>query len=55
MERKITLPLDKQVAKSLPTGETVPISVDRLVFRDAGHKRLFESIKAGKPDINYEG
>lgn len=55
MERKITLPLDKEVAKSLRTGETVLISGDMLVFRDAGHKRLFESIKAGKPDINYEG
>ena len=55
MERKITLPLDKEVAKSLRTSETVLISGDMLVFRDAGHKRLFESIKNGKPDFSYEG
>lgn len=53
--KKITLPLNKEVAKSLRVGESVLISGDMLVFRDAGHKRLFESIKAGKPDINYAG
>ncbi len=55
MEKKITLPLDREVAKSLRVGDSVLISGDMLVFRDAGHKRLFESIKAGKPDINYVG
>ena len=55
MEKKITLPISKEVAKSLTVGESVLLTGDMLVFRDAGHKRLFESIKAGKPDIDYKG
>ncbi len=55
MEKRITLPLDKQTALSLNVGDGVLISGEMFVFRDAGHKRLFESIKAGKPDINYKG
>ena len=55
MEKKITLPISKEVAKSLTAGESVLLTGDMLVFRDAGHKRLFESIKAGKPDIDYKG
>ena len=55
MEKRITLPLDKQTALSLKVGDGVLISGEMFVFRDAGHKRLFESIKAGKPDINYKG
>ena len=55
MEKKITLPISKEVAKGLTAGESVLLTGDMLVFRDAGHKRLFESIKAGKPDIDYKG
>ena len=31
------------------------LSGSMYVFRDAGHKRLFASIEAGKPDIDYAG
>lgn len=55
MVRKIQLPITPDVAKTLYAGDTVCLSGEMFVFRDAGHKRLFESIKKGSPDIDYKG
>lgn len=51
----VDLPLSKDVALQLKAGDTVYLSGSMYVFRDAGHKRLFASIEAGKPDIDYAG
>ena len=51
----VDLPLSKDVASQLKAGDTVYLSGSMYVFRDAGHKRLFASIEAGKPDIDYAG
>ena len=55
MNRKVDLPLTKDVAASLNVGDTVYLSGSMYVFRDAGHKRLFASIEAGNPDLDYAG
>ncbi len=52
---KLKLPLDKNELKKLHVGDMCLLSGPMLVFRDAGHKRLFESIKAGKQAFEYEG
>ena len=52
---KLNLPLDKNELKKLHVGDMVLLTGPMLVFRDAGHKRLFESIKAGKQAFEYAG
>jgi len=52
---KLNLPLDKNELKKLHVGDMVLLNGPMLVFRDAGHKRLFESIKAGKQAFEYKG
>lgn len=54
-EIKLTMPFDKKELAKLRVGDNVLLSGEMYVFRDAGHKRLFQSIEAGKPDINFAG
>ena len=49
MERHITIPIDRDTAKSLKTGDTVYITGEMYVARDAAHKRLYELICEGSP------
>ena len=52
---KLSLPLDKKELATLHVGDMVKLTGPMLVFRDAGHKRLFESIKAGNQAFEYKG
>ena len=49
------LPLKKEELKKLRVGDMVLLNGPMLVFRDAGHKRLFESIEAGHQAFEYKG
>ena len=51
----LTLPLKKEELKKLKVGDLVLLNGPMLVFRDAGHKRLFESIKANNQAFNFKG
>lgn len=51
----LNLPLKKEELKQLKCGDMVYLSGPMLVFRDAGHKRLFESIANGKQAFEYIG
>ena len=44
MPTRITLPIRPEVAQTLRAGQSVLLDGEMLVFRDAGHKRLYESI-----------
>ncbi len=56
MEYRITLPLTDEAACKLKTGDTVYLSGEMYVARDAAHGRLFALIEEGKPlPINLEG
>jgi len=46
--RKIFLPLTKEIIKTLKQGEMVLLSGPVLTARDAAHKRLADTLKAGK-------
>ena len=48
MERKITLPLTEELAKSLKAGDRVLLTGIIYTSRDAGHKRMCESLAKGK-------
>ena len=48
MEHHITTPITKETARSLRTGDTVYITGEIFVARDAAHKRLFELIGEGR-------
>lgn len=48
MGKRITLPLTKEKAKSLHTGDTVYITGEIYTARDAAHKRLVEMISRGE-------
>ena len=48
MERKITLPLTEELAKSLKAGDRVLLSGIIYTSRDAGHKRMCESLAKGE-------
>ncbi len=50
--KNITLPLNKEEIKSLKAGDSVLLSGEIYTLRDAGHKRLVESMKNGKPDFD---
>ena len=48
----LSLPLTKESMKDLKVGDMVELSGDMLVFRDAGHKRLYQSILDGKQALD---
>ena len=51
----LTLPLGKEAMKNLKVGDMVQLDGDMLVFRDAGHKRLYQSILDGNQAFDYVG
>lgn len=52
---KLSLPLTKEAMKNLKVGDMVQLDGDMLVFRDAGHKRLYQSILDGNPAFDFVG
>ena len=48
MERRITLPLTEELAKSLHAGERVLLTGTIYTSRDAGHKRMCEALAKGE-------
>ena len=48
MEKKITLPLTEELARSLKAGDRVLLSGYIYTSRDAGHKRMCESLAKGE-------
>ncbi len=51
----LTLPLQKDQLAQLHIGDMVKLSGKLLVFRDAGHKRLFQSIQDDNQAFDYVG
>ncbi len=53
---KLTLPIDKQRLLNLKAGDSVLLSGEIYTLRDAGHKRLVDSIKRAQPDwdVNHK-
>ena len=51
----LSLPLTKESMRDLQVGDMVRLSGDMLAFRDAGHKRLYQSILDGKQAFEYKG
>ncbi len=49
MEKRITLPLTKELAESLRAGDTVLLTGTIYTSRDAGHKRMCETLAKGEP------
>ena len=52
--KKLTLPLSKEEIHALNAGDSVLLSGEIYTLRDAGHKRLVDSMKAGKPDFDVK-
>lgn len=48
MEKKITLPLTKELAESLVSGDRVLLTGKIYTSRDAGHKRMCEALARGE-------
>jgi fumarate hydratase subunit beta len=48
MEKKITLPLTKELAKTLKAGDSVLLTGTIYTSRDAGHKRMCEALARGE-------
>ena len=48
MEKHITVPFDKETAKSLKAGDYVYISGTIYTARDAAHKRMYEALQNGQ-------
>ena len=48
MARKITLPLTKELAKTLRAGDQVLLTGTIYTSRDAGHKRMCEALARGE-------
>ena len=48
MEKKITLPLTKELAKTLHAGDSVLVTGTIYTSRDAGHKRMCEALARGE-------
>lgn len=48
MEKKVTLPLTEEIAKTLKAGDRVLLTGYIYTSRDAGHKRMCESLAKGK-------
>ena len=56
MEYKLKLPLGAEDARRLRAGDTVFLTGEMFVARDAAHKRLFELISAGETlPVDLEG
>ena len=49
MEKHITLPLTEELARTLHAGDTVYLTGTIYTSRDAGHKRMCESLAKGEP------
>ncbi len=49
MEKHISLPLTVEIAKTLKAGDTVYLSGEIYTSRDAGHKRMCETLAKGEP------
>ena len=49
MEKRITLPLTKELAQTLKAGDRVLLTGTIYTSRDAGHKRMCESLAKGEP------
>ena len=49
MERKIQLPITRETARTIKSGESCLLSGVIYTARDAAHKRLCELLKEGKP------
>ena len=49
MEKHIKLPLTKELAKTLKAGDTVYLTGYIYTSRDAGHKRMCETLAKGEP------
>lgn len=47
MDRYITVPFDKEVAKELKSGDYVYLTGTIYTARDAAHKRMYETLKVG--------
>ena len=48
MERHITLPLTEELARSLHAGDSVYLTGEIYTSRDAGHKRMCETLARGE-------
>lgn len=48
MEKKITLPLTEELARTLHVGDTVHLTGTIYTSRDAGHKRMCEALARGE-------
>lgn len=48
MEKHITLPLTEELARSLQAGDTVYLTGEIYTSRDAGHKRMCETLARGE-------
>ncbi len=56
MSKKINIPLDEQTVESLHAGDYVYLTGIIYTARDAAHKRMYDSMKAGEElPINLEG
>ena len=49
MDRNITMPLTREMARELKSGDSVLLSGVIYTARDAAHKRLVELVQQGKP------
>lgn len=49
MEKRITLPLTEEIAKTLRAGDRVLLTGTIYTSRDAGHKRMCETLAKGEP------
>ncbi len=49
MEHRITLPLTAEIARTLRAGDRVYLTGTIYTSRDAGHKRMCESLAKGEP------
>jgi fumarate hydratase subunit beta len=49
MEKKVSLPLTKEVIEGLKTGDSVLLSGELYVARDAAHRRMFDSLEHDEP------
>ena len=48
MEKRITLPLTEEIAKDLKAGDRVLLTGIIYTSRDAGHKRMCETLARGE-------
>ncbi len=53
--KRLKLPLTKDAMRDLKAGDMVRLDGDMLVFRDAGHKRLYQSILDGNQAFDFTG